>query len=137
MVGEGVAFGVLVETTSLVVGVGFLVTPVVGSIVGDSTSTGVGVMKITRIALSSGTGESTCRFDITTPIITTTKITTPVMRVSAAIVFRLSSIPVVYGYLSINGKSIHKSFTFFQSSLLDICPHVRIKIKILIHLLDG
>ncbi len=96
--GVSVTVGFAVGATSFFVGVGFLVIASVGTADGDATTTGVGEIKITRITLSSGTGESIFPLDITTPRITTIKITNPVIRVMAAIVFLRSSIPLVYHY---------------------------------------
>lgn len=97
-VGLGVAVGF-----DVALGVGFPVDGGVG--VFEGTETAVGLINITLIALSSGTGESTFLLDNTTPIMMTIKITTPTMIVSAAIVLRRSSI------LRLEYNTLHNALT--------------------------
>lgn len=85
--GVALGFGVPVACVLTVV---FGVTVGVGSVV--ATSTGVGVINITRIAPSSGTGETVFLPDTNTPIMITMITTLPAIIVKAAIVFLRSSI---------------------------------------------
>lgn len=88
----GVAVGFAVG-----LGVVFLVGTGVSVGVGeDAGGVGVGVTKIIFIALvSSGTGETTFLPDTMMPTMTATITKNPIMRVMAASVRRLSSIPPV------------------------------------------
>ena len=90
--GAVVAVGLGVDVIFIVgLGVGLVVLAGVTVSVG-TTAAAVGLINITRIAPSSGTGETTFRPEITRPITTTTKTMIPIMMVSAAIVFLRSSI---------------------------------------------
>jgi hypothetical protein len=89
-VGVGVSVGVAFAF-DFGVGVAFVVTE--GSGVADGEAgVSVGVINMTRIALSSGTGERIFLLERTMPMTTMTRMTTPTMIVSAAIVFLRSSI---------------------------------------------
>ncbi len=87
IVGLTVGFAV-----GLAVACGFCVGA--GVPVADTTGTAVGLINITRIALSSGTGDTVFLLEIITPTITTTSTITPAIIVSAANVFFRSSILV-------------------------------------------
>jgi len=103
--GVGVTVGVAVLPVGITVGevVGFAVGLVVGcddfvglTVAEGVTSsviigTGVGLINITLIAPSSGTGETIFFPDTRTPMMTMTRTMTPTMMVSAAIVFFRSS----------------------------------------------
>lgn len=90
-VGEDVGLGVAVAC-GLVVGLAVGLIVLVGVSTSVAAGTGVGLMNITRMAPSSGTGETVLFPEISTPIIMMTRTTTPTMMVSAAIVFLRSSI---------------------------------------------
>jgi len=64
----------------------------VGVAIGVAPIDGVGLINITLIALSSGTGDMTLVRETKNPIPTTTKTMHPTIIVSAAIVFLRSSI---------------------------------------------
>lgn len=88
-----VGLGVAVAADDVGFGVGFA-DFAVGEGIGVSVGTCivVGLIKITLIALSSGTGETTFREEMMTPTTTTMRTTIPTMIVSAAMVRLLSSI---------------------------------------------
>lgn len=90
---DAVTFGVGVAFTAAVgcaLTAAFGVTVGLGS--GVAVTMGVGVIKMTRIAPSSGTGDTVFFPETRTPITITTRTMTPAIIVSAAMVFRRSSI---------------------------------------------
>ena len=100
-VGVGLLAGVTVALgVTVTVACGFAVGRVVGRVVaaglGVTGATGgnVGLIKITRIAPSSGTGDTTFLPVTNTPIIMTTRTIPPTTMVNAAIVFFRSSIRI-------------------------------------------
>jgi len=105
-VGVVVGLGVAVAW-GLAVGllVGLVVT--VGMAVDVAAGGGVGLMKITRIAPSSGTGETILLPEMTTPMMTTTRTMIPTMMVSAAIVFRRSSILPYFISSFLHAANVH------------------------------
>ena len=117
-VGAVVGFGVVVAfaftvgfsvTAGVVVGVGSKVVATIG----------VGLINITRIAPSSGTGETTFFPETRTPIIITTKTITPIMMVRAAIVFLRSSIDITISHHG-NVKRTYLISSFFHAAKVQV-----------------
>jgi hypothetical protein len=141
-VGVGVLVGV---TVGVVVFVGVVVTLPVGALVGlvvglgvaataalvgvadgvgvsEIAGTVVGVINITLIALSSGTGETVFLLETTTPMTTTMNTTIPAMIVRAANVLRRSSIYLVYKdtHARASKQRDYLISSFFQAAKLHV-----------------